>query len=241
MNSTRKIAVTTGVIFIIATVAALVAAVLAPPGVSGTDYLTKVSAHSNLVSAGALFYLIAAFTSAGIAISLYPVLKKWNAGLALGSVVFRAMEAVMYMAAVVSLLSLLTVSQQFSNAGVADRASLQAIGDSLRSARDNATLAAVFAFSLGAFSYYYVFFQSRLIPRWLSGFGIAAAILMFTACLLALFSNSPVTGYTLLIIPIAVQEMVLAVWLIVKGFTPSAIADDEALGFTPSAIADDAA
>ena len=240
MNSTRKIAVTTGVLFIVATVAALVAAALVP-GLHGTDYLTKVSANSNLVSAGALFYLIAAFTSAGIAISLYPVLKKWNAGLALGSVVFRAMEAVMYMAAVVSLLSLLTVSQQFSNAGVADRASLQAIGDSLRSARDNATLAAVFAFSLGAFSYYYVFFQSRLIPRWLSGFGIAAAILMFAACLLALFSNSPVTGYTLLIIPIAVQEMVLAVWLIVKGFTPSAIADDEALGFTPSAIADDAA
>jgi Domain of unknown function (DUF4386) len=240
MNSTRKIAVTTGVLFIVATVAALVAAALVP-GLHGTDYLTKVSANSNLVSAGALFYLIAAFTSAGIAISLYPVLKKWNAGLALGSVVFRAMEAAMYMAAVVSLLSLLSLSQQFAHTGVADRASLQAIGDSSRSARDNATLAAVFAFSLGAFSYYYVFFQSRLIPRWLSGFGIAAAILMFTACLLALFSNSPVTGYTLLIIPIAVQEMVLAVWLIVKGFTPSAIADDEALGFTPSAIADDAA
>jgi hypothetical protein len=241
MNSTRKIAVTTGVFFIIATVAALVAAVLAPPGVSGTDYLTKVSTNSNLVSAGALFYLIAAFTSAGIAISLYPVLKKRNAGLALGSVVFRAMEAVMYMAAVVSLLSLLTVSQQFSNAGVADRASLQAIGDSLRSARDTATLAAVFAFCLGAFSYYYVFFQSRLIPRWLSGFGIAAAILMFAACLLALFSNSPVTGYTLLIIPIAVQEMVLAVWLIVKGFNQSAVASLSAKGFNQSAIADDAA
>jgi Domain of unknown function (DUF4386) len=240
MNSSRKIAVTTGVLFIVATVAALAAAALVP-GVSGADYLTKVSANPNLVTRGALFYLIAAFTSAGIAISLYPTLKKWNAGLALGSVVFRAMEAIMYMAAVVSLLSLLAVSQQFSNAGVADRASLQAIGDSLRSARDNATLAAVFAFSLGALSYYYVFFQSRLIPRWLSGWGIAAAILMFTACLLALFSNSPVTGYTLLIIPIAVQEMVLAVWLIVKGFNPSAIADDAALGFNPSAIADDAA
>jgi hypothetical protein len=240
MNSTRKIAVTTGVLFIVATVAALVAAALVP-GLHGTDYLTKVSANSNLVTTGALFYLIAAFTSAGIAISLYPVLKKWNAGLALGSVVFRAMEAVMYMAAVVSLLSLLTVSQQFANAGVADRASLQAIGDSLRSARDNATLAAVFAFSLGAFSYYYVFFQSRLIPRWLSGFGIAAAILMFTACLLALFSNSPVTGYTLLILPIAVQEMVLAVWLIVKGFNPSASASGSAKGFNSSAIPSEAA
>jgi len=86
-----------------------------------------------------------------------------------------------------------------------------------------------------------VFFQSRLIPRWLSGFGIAAVILMFAACLLALFSNSPVTGYTLLLIPIAVQEMVLAVWLIVKGFNPSVVASLSAKGFNPSAIADDAA
>jgi hypothetical protein len=58
---------------------------------------------------------------------------------------------------------------------------------------------------------------------------------------LALFSNSPVTGYTLLLIPIAVQEMVLAVWLIVKGFNPSASASGSAKGFNPSAIADDAA
>jgi hypothetical protein len=115
------------------------------------------------------------------------------------------------------------VSQQFSNAGVADRASLQAIGDSLRSARDNATLAAVFAFSLGALMYYYLFFQSRLIPRWLSGWGIAASILMGAGCVLSLFSDNPVTGYALLIIPIAVQEMVLAVWLIVKGFSSAAL------------------
>jgi hypothetical protein len=227
MSSTRKIAVVTGVIFIIATVAALLAAALVPV-LTSTDYLTQVPAHSNQVAAAAFFYLVAAFTSAGIAISLYPVLKESNAGLALGSVVFRAMEAVMYMVAVVSLLSLLTLSQQFANAGAADRASLQAIGDSMRSARDLATLAAVFAFSLGAFMYYYVFFQSRLIPRWLSGWGIAAAILMLTACLLALFSGNPVTGYGLLIFPIALQEMVLAVWLIVKGFNPSAIASDSA-------------
>jgi len=227
MNSDRKIAVVTGVIFIIATVAALVAAPV-DSLLTGTDYLIKVSANASQVTAGALFYLIAAFTSVSIAISLYPVLIKWNAGLALSSVVFRSIEAVMYIAAVVSLLSLLTLSQQSANAGVADRALLQAIGDSLRSVRDHATLSAVFAFSLGAFSYYYVFFQSRLVPRWLSGWGIAASILMLTACFLSLFGDSPVTGYALLILPIALQEMVLAVWLIVKGFNSSAIASESA-------------
>ena len=223
MNSTRKIAVITGVIFIIATVASLVAAALTPV-LTGTDYLTRFSAHTNQVAAGAFVYLVSAFASVGIAIAMYPVMKGSNAGLALGSVVFRALEAVFYMVGVVSLLSLLTLGQQFITAGAADRTSLQAIGNSLVSVHDHAALVGVFAFCLGAFMYYYLFFQSRLIPRWLSGFGIVAIILMMAACVLALFSGNRITGYIPLASPIFLQEMVLVVWLIVKGFNPSAVA-----------------
>ena len=228
MNSSRKNAVITGVLFLAALVAAPAAAALVPV-LSGTDYLTRVAAATNAsqVAGAALLYLVAAFTSVGIAISLYPVLKKWNAGAALGSVVFRTIEAVMYIAAVVSLLSLGTLSQQIAstgNAGAADLALYRAIGDTLRSMREHASVMAVFAVCIGAFMYYYLFFQSRLIPRWLSGWGIAAIVLMLAACVLALFSDSPVTGYVLLALPLGVQEMVLALWLIVKGFNPSAVA-----------------
>jgi len=217
MNTTRKIAVITGVIFIIATVAVLVAGALTPV-LTGTDYLTRFFAHSNQVDAAALIYLVSAFASAGIAIAMYPVMKGSNAGLALGSVIFRTLEAAFYMVEVVSLLALLTLSQQFTIAGAADRTLLQAIGNTLVSVREHAALVAVFAFCLGAFMYYTLFFQSRLIPRWLSGFGIVAIILMMTACVLALFSGNIITSYIPLAAPIAVQEMVLAVWLIVKGF-----------------------
>ena len=227
MNSTRKVAVITGVIFIIATVSGLVAAALTP-ALTDTDYLIQFSAHTNQVAAGAFLYLVAAFTSAGIAIAMYPVTKGSNASLALGSVVFRALEAVFYIVGVVSLLSLLTLGQQFTTAGAADRTSLQAIGNLLVSVRDNAALLAVFAFCLGAFMYYYLFFQSRLIPRWLSGFGIVAIILMMAACVLALFSGNLITSYIPLAFPIFLQEMVLAVWLIVKGFNPSAVASGAA-------------
>ena len=225
--SFRKIAVITGVIFIIATVAGFVADALTPV-LTGTDYLTRFSAHTNQVAAGVLFRLVAAFASGGIAIAMYPVMKGSNAGLALGSVVFRALEAVFYMVGVLSLLSLLTLGQQFTTAGVADRTSLQAIGNLLVSVRDNAALLAVFAFCLGAFMYYYLFFQSRLIPRWLSGFGIVAITLMMAACVLALFSGNRITSYIPLVFPIFLQEMVLAVWLIAKGFNPSAIASGSA-------------
>ncbi len=212
----------TGVIFIIATVASLVATTLTPVQ-TGTDYLTQFSAHTNQVAVGALLYLVSFFASAGIAIAMYPVMKRSNAGLALGSVVFRAIEATFYMVGLVCLLSLPALGQQFTTAGAADRASLQVIGDSLVSVHDYAALVGVFAFCLGAFMYYYLFFQSRLIPRWLAGFGIVAIILMMVACVLALFSGNLITSYIPLAFPIFLQEMVLAVWLIVKGFNPSAV------------------
>jgi hypothetical protein len=220
MNSTRRIAVTAGVVFIIATVAVLLAGLFVPD-LTRADYLTRLSANAPQVAAGALVFLIAYFASAGIAVVMYPVLKTWNAGLALGSVIFRTIEAAFYMIALVCLLSLLTLGQQFTAAGAADRTSLQAVGDLLLSLRQHAVLAAVFAFSVGAFMYYYLFFQSRLVPRWLSGWGIAAIILMLAACVLALFSDTSVSGYVLLAFPIFLQELVLAVWLIAKGFNPS--------------------
>jgi len=236
MKSNRRIATVTGVLFIVATVAALLAAAVEPV-LAGTDNLTSVSANANQVTMDVFFYLIAAFTSVGIAISMYPVMKESNGGLAIGSLIFRTIEAVFYIVAIVSVLAVLSLSRNFNAAGTSDSAMLQIVGNAFLKVREHATLAAVFAFSIGAFMYYYLFFQSRLVPRWLSGWGIIATMLMMTACVLSLFSDSPVTGYVLLIIPIAVQEMVLAIWLIVKGFNSSAIASYPGSGASAQAIA----
>ena len=221
MNSTRRIAITAGALFILATVSSLTAAALLPT-LTGAGYLTGVANHSDKVATASLLYLIAAAGSVGIAVAIYPVLKQLDAALALGSVVFRTVEAVFYTAGVVSLLSILSIGQKSATASATDRAAYEAIGDSLVAAREHAAVAAVLAFSIGALMYYLVFYRSRLIPRWLSGWGIAAMPLMMIACLLALFNDSPVTGYVLLALPIGVQEMVFAVWLLVKGFRPTA-------------------
>ena len=223
MNINKKTALIAGILFIFATTASLLSTVFSGSILDAPDYLIKIFVNQNQVTIGVLLKIIAAMTSAGIAIAMYPVMKVSNAGLALGSVVFRALEAVFYIVGVVSLLSLLALGQQFATAGVADRSSLLAIGNLLVIVRDHAALVGVFAFCLGAFMYYYLFFQSRLIPRWLSGFGIVAIILMMAACMLSLFSGNRITSYIPLAFPIFLQEMVLAVWLIVKGFNPSAV------------------
>ncbi|HWA17430.1 MAG TPA: DUF4386 domain-containing protein [Devosia sp.] len=212
----RTAAIVAGATFILATAAALASAPLLP-SLSGADYLAGIDTNANRMVAGVALLLVAALSSAGIAVAMHPVMKRWGASLALASVVFRAMEGVLYIVAATFLLSLLSLSHQFVLAG-ADRATLEAIGDTLRSGREHAGLVAVICFCLGAFSYYVLFFQSRLVPRWLSGFGILAIVMMFVACILALLSDSPITGYVFLLFPILVQEMVLAVWLILRGF-----------------------
>ena len=218
MEPNRRAAMSAGVLFIIATVANVIGTSLSRSFLDAPDYLTAISSHANRVAAGALLELVAAGACVGIAIALYPVLKTWGASAALGSVVFRAAEAVMYMICVASLLSLLALSQRFTSAGAADPSSFRAVGDAFIDVRQQAGLVAVFAFSVGAFLYYCLFYRSRLVPRWLSVWGIGAVILMFLACVLALFTQNEVTTYVILALPIGVQEMVLAVWLITKGF-----------------------
>jgi len=90
--------------------------------------------------------------------------------------------------------------------------------------------------------YYYVLYQSKLIPRWLSGWGFVGAAFSLSAALFIMFGEKPSSLPTiLLILPVAVQEMVLAVWLIVKGFNPSAIASESAKGFNSPAIVSESA
>ena len=219
VRSDRRAALSAGVLLITATVANVIGTGLSRSLLEAPDYLVSVAGHANRVAAGALLELIAAGASVGIAISLYPVLKRWSASLALGSVVFRTAEAVMYMICVVSLLSLLALSQRFTAAVAADPASFRTAGDAFLDVREQAALVGVFAFSVGGLLYSYLFYRSRLVPRWLSGWGVGATILMFLTCLLALFRQEELTTYTILALPLAVQEMVLAVWLIVRGFS----------------------
>jgi hypothetical protein len=228
MNTDRKIAIIAGTLFIVATTASLLGNGLTGSMLDAPDYLNRVASNGNRVMVAALLSFFAAAASSGIAISLYSVLKKYSEGLALGAVGFRLIEGVFYIVGAMCLLSLFTVSQQAVNAGGQDAATFQTIGHLLLTMRDVAGFVlGVLAFCLGGLLYYFVFYQAKLIPRWLSVWGMIALVLLLAAVLLTLFDGEPfsVSGnLVFLALPIALQEMVLALWLIVKGFNPSAIA-----------------
>ena len=224
MRGERRVGVITGALLVTATVANLVATAIEQPFLERAGDLATVSGEMTRIPQGVLLEFLAAGTSAAIAVALYPLLRKWDAGLAIGSVVFRTIEAVMYAIGAVALLVISQEAQLFAGSPAAERTVHQAIAELLLAVRQDAILAGVFAFSAGALMYYVVFYRSGLVPRWLSGWGIAGVFLILLACLLALFSGGPVQTYVPLIVPLAAQEIVLAVWLIVKGFSAPASA-----------------
>jgi hypothetical protein len=187
------------------------------------DFLVTVSANEMQVIIGMLIELIWALSVIGIPVVLFPILKKDDEALALGFFSLRFIEGICTVIHSILLLSLLTLSQEFVKAGVPGASYYLTVGSLLLAARDWAFLiGSGVVWSLSALFLNYVLYRSKLVPRWLSGWGLVGALLSLAVYLLQLFS---IQTSDFLFAPIAIQEMVFAVWLIVKGFDSSAIAE----------------
>lgn len=230
MNTYRKTAVTVGILFIIGTVSGILSGVVTAPIMSEATYPLNISAREPQWILGTLLILIMGFPLAMIPVFLYPIYKKHNEVLALGAVLFRGvLEAVCYTGMVISMFLLLTVSQLYEKTGAVDAANLQTLGTTLIATVNWVNLILAIVFSVGASMIYALFYQTRLIPRWLSGWGFVGAVLYFFAPLVTMFVSRNMalsldSEFGFLMIPLAIQEMVFAVWMIVRGFESSAIA-----------------
>jgi hypothetical protein len=223
MDTNRRAAVIAGVLFITATVADVISRVgFLTPILGAPDTLAAVAANESRVLMGALLLLVGAVAASGIAIALYPVLRKWDHALALGSVGFRLIEGTFYLGIVVCLLILVALSAEAAQTGTAASPAYEASATLVMAARDALGQVGVLVFSLGALMYYSVFYRSRLVPRWLSAWGLLAITsVMVSGVLVIAGVFEPMSPPQLVLaLPIGVQEMVLAVWLIAKGFSP---------------------
>ena len=227
MNSDRQTAIIVGVLFIIATVMLFIGGAVYDPILSSPDYLDNAYPNRTIVIIGILLEFIVVPAMLLIPVFLFPILKKHNEALALGYVGFRFLEAVLIIVVESFKLSLINVSQDYLNKGGMDASYFQNIGSSIQSVSDWTFSIYVVVFTLGALILYSVLYKSKLIPRFISAWGFIAAAFMLTGTVLimvGMFAGISALGLNLIFAtPIAVQEMVLAVWLIVKGFDSSAI------------------
>jgi len=221
MRPYRGNAIAVGVLFIACSVASIASAFPLGETLDDANYVSELAGLDTSVVMTALIEFIWAATAAGIAIGLYPVLRTHHRALALGSVAARAVEGVFVLIGTLALLALLTVGQESLAAGSSARSSFQPVGHALLAVRDwSHGFVAILALGLGALLYYYVLYTSRLVPRWLSGWGLVGAALLVVSTVSSGLAQDFgfTTVNTVLNIPIGLQEMVLAVWLIVKGF-----------------------
>jgi len=227
MNSFRKTAIIVGVLYIIGTVSGVLTLVVAKPILDAPDYLVKVSATGNHVITGALLMLVMGLALAMVPVAMFSILKRQNEALALGYVVFRGgLETITYIGVAISWLLLLPLSEAYVQAGTPNASSFQPLGMLLLKAAETSSNTTEIVFPLGALIFSYLLYRSRLIPRWISGWGFIGAILYLAAGLLHLFGviGQMSTITMVLVLPTGLQEMLMALWMIVKGFSPAAIA-----------------
>lgn len=224
MNSEKMTARIVGVLFIIASAAPILTYLpLAFIIDKAPGYLSDISAKETQVMIGVLFELIWALAVLGIPIMLFPILKKFNEAGAIGFLGLRFIESVVTILYTIGLLSLVSLSREFVQAGTPVDSHYQVLGELLLAARDWAAIVGPgLVFALSAVVLNYILYQSQLVPRWLSAWGLLGGTLMAISYLAGFFS----IDLEILFVLIAVQEMALAVWLIVKGFNSSVNASE---------------
>ncbi len=224
MGSTRKTALVAGIFYLITFISIPTLALYGPAG-NHRDWILGSGSHAGLV-VGALLEVIVALAGIGTAVTLYPVVKRQNEGLALGFVTARVVEAGMIFTGVLSLLSLVTLRQDLGGPAGANAAALVTTGASHVATYNwtfllGQTLMPAFnALLLGTLMY-----RSRLVPRIIPVVGLIGGPLLIAAVFAKLLGSagSPAGGGGLASIPVAAWELSLGVWLVVKGFRPSPI------------------
>jgi Domain of unknown function (DUF4386) len=229
-SSARRSAIWVGVLWIMATVLPASSIISWSALDKGDGILVNAATHKSQLITWTLLNLGEAVTTAGVAFMLYPILKRVadtsvKKGLALWYVGTRITEGATYLVAVLATWAFLPLSRDFAAAGAPGASHFHTTGIILQTTQDLALALAQSVFAIGAVMLYYLLFKSRLVPRWLSLWGLVAAPLFVIASLSLLWTGDPnSTLANILFVPLAVQEMVLAVWLIVKGFDAAALA-----------------
>ena len=188
----------------------------------GVNMLGLVAANSSRLIGGAFLYLMMGISLVAMTVFLYPIFRKDSKELAMGMVLFRgALEGTGYFVSTLGILTLVALGNEYIATG-ADSATLQSMGNVLYQFQDLLGPVNSIIFLIGATCLYLSFYRTRLIPRWLSVWGLIGVVPYMAYALLHFFHMDTGYGFYLQMV-LAPQEIVMAVWLIVKGFNPQTI------------------
>jgi hypothetical protein len=222
-NTMRKTALAGGVLYLM-TFLSIPRLALFGPVLDNPNYILGSGSATGVI-VGIVLELIVALAIVGTGVALYPILKRQNEGVALGFVSARVIETGIIAVGIVSLLAVVTLRQDAA-AGT-DAASLVTTGQALVSIQNvtfligQGLLPGINGILLG-----FLFFRSGLVPRVLPAIGLIGGPLMISSVVGQLFGiNEQVSTWSIIaLVPIFLWEFSLGLWLVFKGFRPSAVA-----------------
>jgi hypothetical protein len=215
-----------GVLFALTFVTSIAGLLLYDPVLNDADYILGAGADTR-IQLGALCEIFLAITNIGTAVVLWPIVKRQSETLALSFVASRVVESIVIVVGLISLLSVVTLREDFAGAG-ADAGSLTVAGASLVAIHDwTFLLGPGFCVGVNGLLLGYLFYRSGLVPRWIAMFGLIGGPVIFASAIAVLFGAYGQDGtHFLFSIPEIVFELSITIYTIVKGFKPSPILDD---------------
>ena len=219
-------------IFMVVTFISIPALLLYDPVLNHTSFVAS-SGGNGRVYLGALFEILTLIGGIGMAVTLFPVLRRQSESLALGYVTVRVVESCLIAVGIVSLLAVVTLRQDLAGGAGTDNASLILSGRSLVAVHDATfLLGPAFCAAIGnGLILGYLMLRSGLVPRRLAQLGLVGGSLALVTALLVLFGayDQSSAASFFLTVPEAVWELSLGIYLIARGFKPSPILYDDGL------------
>jgi Domain of unknown function (DUF4386) len=234
MSSYRTTAAVIGALFLISYTGFSIGMALVVPSLDPSADLARIGLDEQRLITGALFLFVNMAAIVGIAAMLFPVMRPHGEGLALWYVGFRILEAAAFVVGAVSVLSLISVSEASIVAAGPSAPVYEGIRSMALAANSWAGKLATVAFISGAIVLYTLLYRSRLVPRFIAVWGLVAVALLIVANLLAVDVTAGFQPAALLFAPIALNELFLAGWLIVRGFKAPMLASDLAVAPQPA-------
>lgn len=207
---------TAGVLFLLAFIGAFSASILSRLNVS-TNLALDFAQNKDSVLQASIGLMVMGFACAGIPVALYPILKEKYPASAIGSVVFRGMEGVLHLLIPICYILMSEVAQKLSAAEA--EPILQVMLESIRTY----VFVAAIAWSVGAMFYYYPLFKTKMVPHVIAVWGLVAMPLALIGAILIFFRRMDSSAPLALVLnmPIALQEITFAIWLMIKGVKPT--------------------
>ena len=189
---------------------------------SGPDLLDLVAANSAQITGSSFLILLMGISLVAMTVFLYPIFRKDSEELAMGMLLFRgALEGTYYFVSTIGFLILVLLGNEYVATG-ADSTTLQSMGNVTYQLQSLLGPVGTIMFLIGATCLYISFYRTRLIPRWLSVWGLIGVVPYMAYALLHFFHMDNGIGFYLQMV-LAPQEIVMAFWLVIKGFSPDAI------------------